>query len=61
MDHLDAAGLGERRQRLVARARGRVLEIGAGTGRNLPFYRHVAEVVALEPDAAMTKRLRVRV
>ncbi len=61
MDHLDAAGLGERRERLVARARGRVLEIGAGTGRNLPFYRHVAEVVALEPDAAMTKRLQVRV
>ena len=61
MDHLDAAGLGERRERLIARARGRVLEIGAGTGRNLPFYRDVVEVVALEPDAAMSKRLRARV
>ena len=61
MDALDAAGLGERRERLVARARGRVLEIGAGTGRNLPYYRDVVEVVALEPDAAMVKRLRDRV
>jgi SAM-dependent methyltransferase len=60
MDHLDAAGLGEQRERLVAQAHGRVLEIGAGTGRNLPFYRDVTEVVAVEPDAAMAKRLRVR-
>ena len=38
------------RHRLVAPARGRVLEVGAGTGRNLPLYRDADEVVALEPD-----------
>lgn len=60
MDVLDAAGLGARRERLVSRARGRVLEVGAGTGRNIPLYRDVDEVVALEPDAAMAKWLRSR-
>lgn len=42
------------RQRLVARARGRVLEIGVGTGANLPFYGAAAsEVIGLEPSRAM--------
>lgn len=30
-------GIGEARQRLVARARGRTLEVAVGTGRNLPY------------------------
>lgn len=42
------------RQALVARARGRVLEIGVGTGANLPFYGPAAtEVIGLEPSRAM--------
>jgi SAM-dependent methyltransferase len=61
MDMLDAAGLGARREHLLAHACGRVLEVGAGTGRNVPLYRDVDEVVALEPDAAMAKWLRGRV
>ncbi|MBW3664396.1 MAG: class I SAM-dependent methyltransferase [Actinobacteria bacterium] len=38
------------RHQLVAPATGRVLEVGAGTGRNLALYRDADEVVALEPD-----------
>lgn len=42
------------RERLVAQARGRVLEIGVGTGANLQYYTAAAtEVVGLEPSAAM--------
>ena len=36
---LDRAGLAERRDRLVGMLEGEVLEIGAGTGRNIPRYR----------------------
>ena len=57
----DRAGLGERRRRLVSQARGAVLEVGAGTGRNLPLYRDVESVAVLEPDGAMRRRLLDRV
>jgi ubiquinone/menaquinone biosynthesis C-methylase UbiE len=49
--------LGELRRNLLAEVEGDVLEIGAGTGANLPHYRRAARVVALEPDARMSRRL----
>lgn len=50
------------RRRQLAEADGRVLEIGAGTGANLPHYPDaVAELVVTEPSPAMLKRLRRRV
>jgi len=57
----ERAGLAARRRALVQRARGRVLEIGAGTGLNLRHYANDAELVLSEPDAAMADRLRRRV
>ncbi len=45
------------RRRLVSPLRGDVLDLGAGTGANFPFFPPtVGRVVALEPDAAMLRR-----
>ncbi|MGQ0526025.1 MAG: class I SAM-dependent methyltransferase [Betaproteobacteria bacterium] len=42
------------RSRAVPQARGRVLEIGAGSGLNLPFYGSgVESLTALDPSAAL--------
>jgi ubiquinone/menaquinone biosynthesis C-methylase UbiE len=49
--------MGERRRRLLAGARGAVLEIGGGTGANLSHYRDVDRVIVTEPDPFMRRRL----
>lgn len=58
----EAAGLAEHRRRLLNGARGRVLEIGAGTGANLRYYPSSVDALALvEPEAPMARRLTKRV
>jgi len=52
------AGLRERRREVLSAARGRTIDIGAGTGANLGLFRAGVEVVMAEPDPHMTKRLR---
>ena len=54
----EKAGLSDRRHELLARAQGRVIEIGAGTGANLQHYGDgVTELVLTEPEEPMAKRL----
>ena len=54
----EKAGLSIHREKLLAQAAGRVLEIGGGTGANLPFYgRGVTELVVSEPEEPMARRL----
>jgi ubiquinone/menaquinone biosynthesis C-methylase UbiE len=56
------AGLRDMRGELLARARGRTLELGAGTGLNLEHYPEAVEhLVMTEPDPHMARRLRARI
>ncbi len=58
MSGSERAGLASHRESLLADAAGRVLEIGGGTGANLPFYgAGVQELVITEPEEPMARRL----
>jgi ubiquinone/menaquinone biosynthesis C-methylase UbiE len=55
----EEAGLRARRRELLVQAHGRVLEIGGGTGANLPFYGDaVTSLTVTEPEEPMVRRLR---
>jgi len=58
----EEAGLREMRRELLTGARGRVLELGAGTGLNLELYPHegLDSLTLTEPDPHMYKQLRQR-
>jgi ubiquinone/menaquinone biosynthesis C-methylase UbiE len=62
MARVEKAGLGAFRERLLAGANGRVLEIGAGTGANLTFYGpEVGSLTMTEPEIPMLRRLERKV
>ena len=56
--------VGRQREKVVPQARGRVLEIGIGTGRNMPYYdrSRVSQIVGVDPALRMhhlaEKRIR---
>ena len=57
----EQAGLRRHRKELLKRSAGRTIEIGAGTGINLAHYPDdLDELVLVEPDAAMRRRLAGR-
>jgi ubiquinone/menaquinone biosynthesis C-methylase UbiE len=57
----ERAGLERMRAELLGEASGRTLELGAGTGLNLPHYpAAVSELLLAEPDPFMARRLRAR-
>jgi ubiquinone/menaquinone biosynthesis C-methylase UbiE len=57
----EEAGLREMRRETLSEARGRTIDIGAGTGANLGLYpQTVTELVLSEPDKYMVRRLRHR-
>jgi ubiquinone/menaquinone biosynthesis C-methylase UbiE len=55
------AALRRGRQETVGGARGRVLEVGCGTGANFPYYGDaVSELIATDPDPYMLERASKR-
>jgi SAM-dependent methyltransferase len=48
------------RRKLLAHARGRVLEVGVGTGLSIPLYPPVDELVVTDPSEPMLRRARRR-
>jgi SAM-dependent methyltransferase len=54
----ERVGMRACRQELLRHARGRTVELGSGTGLNLPHYPDdLDELILTEPDSAMTARL----
>src|SRR5690242_3954149 len=54
----ELAGMRRRRNALLGNARGRIVEIGAGTGLNIAHYPgDIDELVLAEPEPAMRRRL----
>ena len=57
----ERTGMAQRRAELLRRAKGQVLELGAGTGLNLPHYPDgLEELVLTEPAPPMAARLERR-
>src|SRR5437764_11113100 len=56
----EEGGVRELREALLTDATGRVLEIGGGTGLNLPFYGGAESLVVTEPEPAMLRRLQAK-
>lgn len=62
MRGVEGAGLHSHRAALLARAEGHVLEVGAGTGANLPHYgAEVESLTVTEPEGPMLRRLERRI
>lgn len=50
--------LSERRRALLSPLKGNILEVGAGTGANFPFYGPEANVLAIEPSPYMLRQAK---
>ena len=60
MQATENGGNAARRAAVLAHARGTVVELGAGTGLNLPYYPPDVELVLTEPEPPMARRLLER-
>ncbi len=51
-------GIRQARKELIGKARGRVLELGVGTGLNLPLYPEDTEVIGVDLSESMLERAK---
>lgn len=61
MRPVERLGFARQRARLLSDARGRVLEVGFGTGLNLAHYPRIDSLTAVEPDEIMRRRGEARI
>ncbi len=57
---VEKKALGARRAALLGGLKGRVLDVGAGTGVNLPYFKAAESVVLAEPDGAMRAKINAK-
>ncbi len=57
---MEAMGVREKRRRLLARARGRTLEVGIGTGKSIPHYPRGVRLFGIDLSAPMLRELTRR-
>ena len=54
--------LAKRRREQLSEVEGEILEVGVGTGLNLPHYpSHVRKIATVDPNPGMNKKLRERI
>lgn len=59
---MDQPFLARHRREQLKRVEGEILEIGAGTGLNLPHYpKHVRRITAVDPNPGMNRKLARRI
>ncbi|XDD49879.1 class I SAM-dependent methyltransferase [Leptospira sp. WS92.C1] len=61
MNRIETTTLFERRKQLIRPLKGKVLEIGSGTGINFPLYGSEADVLAIEPSSAMMDKAKEKI
>jgi ubiquinone/menaquinone biosynthesis C-methylase UbiE len=61
LDHSDSEEMAEQRRSLLHAVKGAILEIGMGTGANLPYYpENIKRLTAVEPSKGMNSRAKQR-
>ncbi|MFC2947052.1 class I SAM-dependent methyltransferase [Virgibacillus sediminis] len=60
MSPLEKKYIGGLRRKLISGQTGNILEVGAGTGLNFPYYDQAEKVVAVEPDSSMREKSLAR-
>lgn len=60
MTPIERYGLGQARRQLLGELTGTILDVGAGTGVNFPYFAEPTQVVACEPNSKMRRRAEKR-